>query len=63
VTPDLVAGRWKAVVLMRSLGGSVTAEVASVEFELQPVAALKAGRSGAAVKATMQVFTPGRDSQ
>jgi peptidase M23-like protein len=63
VTPDLVAGRWKAVVLMRPLGGSVTAEVASVEFELQPVVALKAGRSGAAVKATMQVFTPGRDSR
>lgn len=63
VTPDLVAGRWKAVVLMRPLGGTVTAEVASIEFEMQPVTALLAGRGPPLREATLRFFGPGQDSR
>jgi murein DD-endopeptidase MepM/ murein hydrolase activator NlpD len=64
VTPDLPTGRWKAVFLVRPLGGSVTAEVASIEFTMEPQGiAVQAGPALSPKKATLVLFGPGRDSQ
>ena len=63
VTPDLPAGKWRAVFLMRALGSLVTVEVSSVEFTLTPGAALRSGGAGAPRQASLQVFAPGGDTR
>jgi murein DD-endopeptidase MepM/ murein hydrolase activator NlpD len=63
VTPDLPAGKWRAVFLMRALGSPVTVEVSSVEFTLAPGIALRTGETGLPRRPTLQVFTPGGDTR
>jgi len=63
VTPDLPAGKWRAVFLMRALGSPVTVEVSSVEFTLAPGIALRTGETGPPRRPTLQVFTPGGDAR
>jgi murein DD-endopeptidase MepM/ murein hydrolase activator NlpD len=62
VTPDLPAGKWRAVFLMRGLGSQVTVEVKSLEFTLAPGVALR-GRGRTAHPPTLQLFTPGGDTR
>ena len=61
VTPDLPAGKWRAVFLMRALGSPVTIEISSLEFTLAPGVALRGARTGAPTHPTLQVFAPGGD--
>ena len=63
VTPDLPAGKWRAVFLMRALGSPVTVEVSSVEFTLTSWVALRSGVAAVQGRPTLQVFTPGRDTR
>jgi murein DD-endopeptidase MepM/ murein hydrolase activator NlpD len=63
VTPDLPAGKWRAVFLMRALGSPLTVEVSSVEFTLAPGIALRSGVARAPSRASLQVFAPGGDDR
>jgi murein DD-endopeptidase MepM/ murein hydrolase activator NlpD len=63
VTPDLPAGKWRAVFLMRALGSQVTAEVKSLEFTLEPGVALRSRVTGTIPRPTLQLFTPGGDTR
>lgn len=62
VTPGLPVGRWTAVFLMRPLGSAVTAEIANIGFEMQPLTALLAGPARSVSRATLQLFGPGGGS-
>jgi murein DD-endopeptidase MepM/ murein hydrolase activator NlpD len=63
LTPDLPAGTWRAVFLMRALGSPVMVEVKSLEFTLAPGAALRSGGRGSPARPTLRVFTPGSDTR
>jgi len=64
VTADLTAGRWKAVFLVRTLGGGVTVEIAKIEFTMEPQGiALQARPVPSPKRPTLVLFGPGRDSR
>ena len=63
VTPDLPAGKWRAVFLMRALGSPVTTEISSLEFTLTPGVALRSLGTRTPPRPTLQLFAPGGDTR
>jgi|KBSSwiStaDraftv2_1062776.scaffolds.fasta_scaffold28353_4 murein DD-endopeptidase MepM/ murein hydrolase activator NlpD len=62
VTAGMTPGLWKVAFRVRTLGGPVLAEVAHIEFIVEPQGvAVRGGGEGSALKATLQYFGPGGD--
>lgn len=58
----MAAGRWTAAFLVRPLGSQVKAEVARIEFTVDPIDAVQGSRlSGASPRASLVVLQPGGD--